>query len=89
MRLRADAVIGPLGLDQEIERRAALHAEKLAAYQAIEARDFPAGAPLSREARIQHLILKTGIMYEASWVAWSKEALAVLRDVPGSGASTR
>lgn len=80
VRLRADAVVGPLGLDKEIERRAALHAEKLAAYEAIEGRDFPAGAELSREARIQHLILKTGIMYEASWVAWSKEALAVLRD---------
>jgi|GEM_PF-2037029 len=80
VRLRADAVVGPLGLDKEIERRAALHAEKLAAYEAIEARDFPAGAELSREARIQHLILKTGIMYEASWVAWSQEALAVLRD---------
>ena len=80
VRLRADAVVGPLGLDKEIERRAALHAEKLAAYEAIEARDFPAGAELSREARIQQLILKTGIMYEASWVAWSQEALAVLRD---------
>jgi DNA-binding PadR family transcriptional regulator len=82
VRLRADAVIGPLGLDQEIERRAALHAEKFAAYKAIEARDFPSGTDLSREARLQHLILKTGIMYEASWVAWSKEALALLREPP-------
>lgn len=80
VRLRADAVIGPLGLEAEIERRAALHTEKLAAYRAIEARDFPEGSELSREARIQHLILKTGIMYEASWAAWSREALAVLRE---------
>jgi len=80
VRLRADAVIGPLGLEAEIERRAALHTEKLAAYRDIEARDFPAGSELSREARIQHLILKTGIMYEASWAAWSREALAVLRE---------
>ncbi len=86
VRLRADAAIGPLGMEDEIERRGQLHAQKLAAYRAIEARDFPAGKPLSREARIQHLILKTGIMYEASWLAWSKEALAVLREEAAAAA---
>lgn len=80
VRLRADAAIGPLGMEGEIERRGQLHAQKLAAYRAIEARDFPADRPLSREARLQHLILKTGIMYEAGWLAWSKEALAVLKE---------
>ena len=82
VRLRADAVVGPLGLDKEIERRAALHAEKLAAYEAIEARDFPSGVTLSREARLQHLILKTGIMYEESWVRWTADALKVLTHKP-------
>ena len=33
-------------------------AKKLAAYRAIEARDFPNGKQLTREARIQHLILQ-------------------------------
>ena len=80
VRLRADAVIGPLGMQAEIERRMALHATKLAAYRAIEARDFPTGTPLTREARIQHLILKTGIMYEHGWYNWCKEAIAVLRE---------
>jgi len=80
VRLRADAVIGPLGLDTEIERRMGLHATRLKVYQAIEARDFPPGGELSREARLQHLILKTGIMYEAGWLGWCKEALAVLRE---------
>src|SRR3989344_1313908 len=80
VRLRADAAIGPLGMEGEIERRSQLHEQKLAAYRAIEARDFPAGKALSREARLQHLIRKTGIMYEASWLGWSKEALAVLRE---------
>lgn len=86
VRLRADAAIGPIGLDVEIERRADLHAAKLAAYRAIEARDFPPDRPLSREARLQHLILKTGIMYERGWLEWSNEALAVLRETPGSEA---
>ena len=79
VRLRADAVVGPLGLEDEIARRMAHHQVKLQAYRAIEQRDFHADKPLSREAQIQHLILKTGIMYEASWLNWSKEALAVLR----------
>ena len=80
VRMRADAVIGPLGLEQEIERRMAQHATMLAAYQQIEARDFPADKTLTREARIQHLILKTGIMYEQGWLNWSQEALQVLRE---------
>jgi len=80
VRLRADAAIGPLGLDNEVQRRLSLHAEKLQAYKAIEARDFPAGQTHSREARIQHMILKTGIMYEESWVNWCEEALEVLSE---------
>jgi hypothetical protein len=79
VRLRADAVIGPLGMDAEIRRRQALHTEKLAAYRMIEGRDFPADKMLSREAQIQHMILKTGIMYEESWVNWCQEALVVLQ----------
>ena len=78
VRLRADAVIGPLGLHSEVERRLALHSTKLAAYRAIEARDFPNGKQLTREARIQHLILQAGIMYEQSWVRWCENALTVL-----------
>jgi DNA-binding PadR family transcriptional regulator len=80
VRLRADAVIGPLGLEEQIRQRMALHATMLEAYQGIEARDFPADRPLSREARLQHLILKTGIMYEQGWLNWSKEALKVLEE---------
>lgn len=80
VRLRADAAIGPLGLEDEIERRMQAHTARLAAYRAIEARDFPAGQALSRAARLQHLILKTGIMYEQGWLDWTREALATLRD---------
>lgn len=80
VRMRADAVIGPLGLEAEIQRRMAQHAVKLEAYRLIEARDFPADKTLTREARIQHLILQTGIMYEQGWLNWSKEALKVLQE---------
>ncbi len=87
VRLRADAVVGPLGLDVEIERRLALHQLKLQAYRAIEQRDFSADKLLSREAQIQHLILKTGIMVEEGWIHWSKEAIAVLRQSGQGGAA--
>lgn len=83
VRLRADAVVGPLGLDAEIERRQALHRTRLAAYRAIEARDFGPQQLTTREARLRHLILRTGILHEENWVKWSEEALAVLRDEAG------
>ncbi len=78
VRLRADAAIGPLGLIPELERRRALHADKLSAYRAIEARDSPSGASASRQRRIHHLILKAGIQYEEGWIAWYDEALEML-----------
>ncbi|MCK6409752.1 PadR family transcriptional regulator [Thauera sp.] len=78
VRLRADAVIGPLGLLPELGRRRALHADKLRAYRAIEARDFPPDPQASRQRRIHHLILKAGIQYEEGWIAWYDEALGVL-----------
>ncbi|MFN4265940.1 MAG: PadR family transcriptional regulator [Aquabacterium sp.] len=79
VRLRADAVLGPLGLEAEIERRLAIHLDKLAGYRAIEARDFPPHKQLTREKQIQHMILKAGIMAEEGWANWSKETLELLR----------
>lgn len=80
VRLRAEAKLGPLGLEAEIVRRLQLHQAKLQAYRAIEQRDFPAGTALGRAARIQHMILKTGMMYEEGWARWCGEMLQVLAD---------
>ncbi len=84
VRLRADAAIGPLGLQPELRRRAALHAQKLAAYQAIEARDFPAGETLTREAALQRHILLLGVRYEQGWLDWTRDALALLEQWDGA-----
>lgn len=78
LKLRADAVIGPLGLEQEIARRMQLHQERLQTYKEIELRDF-SQPRLSREAKIRHLILKAGISLEESRIAWSKDALVTLK----------
>jgi len=77
VRLRADAALGALGLAPELERRIALHEEKLALYREIEQRDF-AAPDLSRAARIHHMILKKGILYEENSIAWAREMLALL-----------
>lgn len=77
VRLRAEAVVGPTGLADEIARRLLLHRGKLALYRQIEARDF-AAPDLSQAQRLQHLVLKAGIMEEQLWIQWSEEALGVL-----------
>ncbi|MBO7932033.1 PadR family transcriptional regulator [Burkholderia pseudomallei] len=78
VRLRAEAMLGPTGLDEELVRRIALHQEKLDLYRQIEARDFSA-EDKSRAKRLQHLVLKAGIAQEQFWVEFSQEVLDVLR----------
>lgn len=78
VRLRADAAIGPLGLQAELRRRLALHTEKLAAYRAIEAHDFPGGKASTRAAALQHRILTLGLRYEQVWLDWTQETLNVM-----------
>lgn len=78
VRLRADAAIGPLGLQVELQRRMAEHQEKLQTYREIEQRDFSDAQALTREARIHHLILKKGILFEEGSIAWAQQVLDVL-----------
>ncbi|HTD03597.1 PadR family transcriptional regulator [Undibacterium sp.] len=77
LRLRAEAVIGPTALAEDIQRRLQMHKAKLALYRQLEAHDFPPQEN-SRAARLQHLVLSAGIMHEALWVEWSEQALQVL-----------
>jgi len=77
LRIRAEAVIGPAGVAQDLARRLEEHRETLANYLKIEAHDFPQG-DLTREQQLQHLILSAGILMEQMWVQWSEKALAVL-----------
>jgi len=79
VRLRADAALGSLDLAPELERRIALHQDKLALYREIEQRDFAAGASMVRAASIHHMILKKGILYEEHSMAWAQEMLDLLK----------
>lgn len=76
LKLRADAVIGPLGLHEELPRLIDEARARLETYRAIEQRDF--GAPeLTRGQQLQYAILKAGIRTQESWLEWA-EALRVL-----------
>jgi len=77
LRLRAEAVIGPTALRQDIKRRMDMHRQKLALYQQLEARDFPPD-DASYEAQLRHLVLTAGVMFETLWIEWSQQALKVL-----------
>src|SRR5699024_10056048 len=80
LRLRAEAMVGPTSLKDDIQRRLELHRQKLALYREIEARDFPP-EQRSRDARLRHLVLQAGIMYESHWVEWSEQALALFAEL--------
>ena len=77
VKLRADAVVGPLGLRPEMQRLIGLHQERLDTYRQIERRDFSAAQP-TRAQQLQHALLKRGIRYEEDWVSWAEELLPLL-----------
>ncbi len=82
VRLRAEAALGPCGLEREIARQVAAHQDKLDLYRRIEQRDFM-GKPPSRERRLQHLILKAGILQEELRLRITREALDILASDSG------
>jgi DNA-binding PadR family transcriptional regulator len=77
LRLRAEAVVGPTGLRNDIARQLEIHRGRMQTYRQIEARDFT-NRRLSREDHIRYLTLKAGIMLEEFWINWSQLALETL-----------
>lgn len=78
VKLRADAKLSEVDLRPELLRQIEQHQEKLAHYRSIEERDFPHARVLTRELRIQHMILKKGILYEEVSIGWARDMLDVL-----------
>ncbi|MCB5909667.1 PadR family transcriptional regulator [Streptomyces pinistramenti] len=83
LRLRAAAVVGRDGLDEELRRHLALHQRQLAEYTAIEQRDFAAAD--SPEDRLRRLVLQAGIGLETFWITWLETALAETAAFPEPG----
>ncbi|WP_059011884.1 PadR family transcriptional regulator [Streptomyces specialis] len=80
LRLRAAAVVGTEGIEDELSRHLAQHERQLAEYEAIEKRDFPPDRDMP-EDRLRLLVLRAGIGFESGWIAWLTEALAEVRRI--------
>ncbi|MDR3099169.1 MAG: PadR family transcriptional regulator [Paraburkholderia sp.] len=79
LKLRADAVIGPLGLGEELPRFIEEARTRLETYREIEQRDF--GAPvLTRSQQLQYAILKAGIRTQEAWLDWAEEIRPLFDD---------
>jgi DNA-binding PadR family transcriptional regulator len=78
IKLRAEAVIGPHGLDRELRRLMEQHQARLDTYLEIEQRDF-AARRMSSAQKLRHAVLRAGIMAEQSWLEWAGEVLPVLQ----------
>lgn len=78
VRLRAEAILGPLGVQQELARHLAIYKQQLAVYRVIEQRDLTRSPTLSREQQIQYRILKLGIESAKTWIQWGEETLMLL-----------
>ncbi len=67
----------------ELARHKELHERQLSLYQAVEADDFTAGAGAHAQGtpdlRLQHAVLRAGIMFERAWVSWADETLTTLK----------
>lgn len=77
VKLRAEAVLGPLGARDELLRLMACHEARLDTFRQIEKRDFPEGQ-MTVSQQLQYRVLAMGIQSEESWLAWARETLPVL-----------
>ncbi|MEU6406845.1 PadR family transcriptional regulator [Streptomyces sp. NPDC046985] len=84
LRLRAAAVVGADGVEDDLRRHLELRERQLAMYQEIEKRDFPPGKDSSQD-RLQHLVLRAGIDLETFWAGWLRHALEEFADLPDHG----
>lgn len=82
VRLRAAAVVGTDGLEDDLRRHLTLHRRKLAEYEQIEKRDFGPGRDTAQD-RLQYLILRAGIDLQTFWTQWLTKALAEFSTLPG------
>ena len=80
VKLRAEAVIGPVGLRDELDSLIRRHTEVLDSYRKIEERDF-SGDSMSRSQQLQHAALRLGITTEETWLQWAETVKPLL--LPG------
>lgn len=82
VKLRAEAVIGPVGLGDELRSMIERHTEKLTGYRKIAQRDFSA-RKMSRQQQLQYAVLRLGIANEEAWLAWAETLKPLLLQPEG------
>lgn len=85
IKLRAEALLGSLGVELQIQQRIEQHQQRLVIYRQLE-RQYFSPEPANREQRLKHLILKTGMSYEQYCIQWLQEVLSVLAEEPNEPA---
>ncbi|MBV1855171.1 PadR family transcriptional regulator [Catellatospora sp. NEAU-YM18] len=72
---------GRAALITEVERYRADHETTLHRYLTGEQRDFPDDGELDTGRRLQHVVLRGGILYEQMVLAWLDDVLETLHDL--------
>ncbi len=80
VRLRGASYGDRAALLSEVRRHRAEHAARLAGYEQMSARDYPAPAALSGADLDQYLVLRGGVRLEQFWVDWLEECLSAHDD---------
>lgn len=78
VRIRAEAIIGPTDLADELEKLAEKHRNNIEIYQNIERKDFVRSSE-NRQLELQHFVLRAGIDFENLRLAFCEGALLILR----------
>lgn len=69
-----------LAILEELKRRYHIHLKNLQEIKAIEQQQFAEIQALSIEQKFHYLTLRRGIRFEADWVAWCEEAIAMIAE---------
>lgn len=75
VRVRSASALKDVNFLPEIERQRALHAEILQRYREIQDHDFPEVQHFTDAQKLQKAVLRAGIHFEESWLAWCEETL--------------
>lgn len=78
VKLRADAIVGPLPLRRQVLALMEQHRDRLEQYRHFEQRDF--SGELSRAQQLQYAVLRCGLDKEENWLAWAETLLPILGD---------
>lgn len=78
IKLRAEAVMGPLGAGGELRRLIEQHQQRLQRYRDIEQRDFSV-SNMDHAQKLRHAVLRMGIRTEENWLIWAEETLPLTK----------